>query len=174
MITGENMSDTNFNTYFVVENVNTASNVIDALRQHDVADDNIGVVSKDSEIALAELPEMDVSEKSKLPEALTRGALLGSGSGLLAGVLLAAFPVAGITLGGAAIASMTAGGAAVGAWSASMVGISESSPLVEEFHESLDKEHTLIFCSISAQIYEQIQQQFDTNKVAGILKYGRI
>ena len=116
------MSNINFNTYLVVKNVQAATNVINILRETRVSEDCIGVVSKDSEIARADLPELDTSGKSKLPEALTRGALIGSGLGLIVGVLLTAFPVAGVTLGGAAIASMAAGGAVFCAWSASMVG----------------------------------------------------
>lgn len=143
------MSDHNFTHYFIVEDVSTATSVIDALKQEQIKDDNIGVVSKDSDIVLADLPQADFSETSNLPESLKRGAMLGSASGLLAGVILSVFPLAGVTLGGAAILGMTTGGAALGAWSASMIGISENSPLVERFENSIDNKKTLIFCKLS-------------------------
>nr|WP_136251784.1 hypothetical protein [Ningiella ruwaisensis] len=157
------MSDTSFNTYFITETVESASKVIEQLKDVGVSENDIGVVSKDEKIALADLPQADLTEKSQLPEALKRGALLGSGSGLLAGVLLATFPVAGLAVGGAAIVGMTAGGAAIGAWSASMIGISENSPLVEQFEQALDKEHTLIFCELEDEQRERIG-----SKVSGI------
>jgi uncharacterized membrane protein len=143
------MSDHNFNYYFIVKDVTTATDVLDILKQADVKEDNIGVVSKDTDSALADLPEVDLSEKSKLPQALKRGALLGSSSGLLAGVLLSIFPAAGVAVGGAAILAMTAGGGAFGAWSASLIGISEHSPLIKKFDASIDDGKTVIFCKLT-------------------------
>jgi len=190
------MSNINFNTYFVVKNVQTAMNVINLLRETNVSEDCIGVVSKDSEIALADLPELDTSGKSKLPEVLTRGALLGSGLGLIVGVLLIAFPVAGVTPGGAAIASMAAGGAVFGAWSASMVGISaaiasmaaggavfcawsasmvgtsKSSSLVAEFDDALNNQDTLIFCHLRPEQAKQVNEKINEAHIGGILKKG--
>jgi hypothetical protein len=190
------MSNINFNTYLVVKNVQTAMNVINILRETNVKEDCIGVVSKDSEIALADLPELDASGKSKLPEALTQAALLGSGLGLMAGMLLITFPVAGVTLGGAAIASMAAGGAIFGAWSASMVGISaaiasmaaggavfgawsasmvgtsKSSSLVAEFDHALKNEDTLIFCYLRPEQEKQVDEKINKAHIGGILKKG--
>lgn len=143
------MSVHNFTHYFIVGDVKTATEVLDILKQTSVKEDDIGVVSQDSNIALADLPEVDLSEKSKLPEALKRGALLGSSSGLLAGVLLSVFPAAGVAVGGAAILSMTAGGAALGAWSASLIGISEDSTLVKKFDASIDAKKTIVFCKLT-------------------------
>jgi len=166
------MSNINFNTYFVVKNVQTAMNVINLLRETNVSEDCIGVVSKDSEIALADLPELDTSGKSKLPEVLTRGALLGSGLGLIVGVLLTAFPVAGVTPGGAAIASMAAGGAVFCAWSASMVGTSKSSSLVAEFDDALNNQDTLIFCHLRPEQAKQVNEKINEAHIGGILKKG--
>jgi len=166
------MSDSHFNTYFIVDDVQAATSVIDILHEENIQDDDIGVVSKDSDIATADLPQVDLTDKSKLPEALKRGALLGSGSGLLAGVLLSVFPVAGITLGGAAILGMTAGGAAMGAWSASMIGISEDSPLVEEFDDALKAKKTLIFCQLSDEQKQHLKAKVKDSSATGKVKQG--
>ena len=101
-----------FNSYFIASNVQSAVDIVDAIKAESVSGNDIGTVSRDPQFKVAELPQADLSDKSKLPEALKRGALLGSGSGLLAGLLLTSFPVAGVTVGGAAILAMTAGGAA--------------------------------------------------------------
>ncbi|WP_414829810.1 hypothetical protein [Alteromonas sp. H39] len=143
------MRDNDYNRYFIASDVKTVESLITSLKNAGVSEDNIGVVSRDSDIVRADLPEADLSEKSAIPESLKRGALLGSGAGLLAGVLISVFPVAGLAAGGAAIAGMTAGGAVVGSWSATMIGVSESSPLVKQFEDALDNEKTLIFCDLS-------------------------
>jgi uncharacterized membrane protein len=143
------MSNTTFSHYIIVDDVESATGVLNVLKQLNVCDEDIGVISKDSDIAIAELPQADLSEKSKLPEALKRGALLGSGSGLLAGVVLTAFPTYGITVGGAAILGMAAGGGAIGAWAASLIGISENSELVQQFEDAIDNKKTLILCKLT-------------------------
>ncbi|MBT0585600.1 hypothetical protein [Alteromonas oceanisediminis] len=158
------MSDTHFNSYFITDTVETATDVIDQLKSLGIPENDIGVVSKDKDIAKADLPEADLTEKSQLPEALKRGAMLGSGSGLFAGVLMATFPVVGFTVGGAAILGMTAGGAAAGAWSASMIGVSENSELVEQFEQALDDDKTLIFCELDASQREQVAKRFSSVK----------
>lgn len=159
------MSGTHFNTYFITRSVSTVSDVIDQLKAAGVNENDIGVVSKNKDIVVADLPEADLSDKSQLPESLKRGAVLGSGTGLLAGVLLATFPVSGLTVGGAAILGMTAGGAGIGAWSASMIGISESSELVKQFEKVLDENKTLIFCRLNNDHREQIMKRI--NDVSG-------
>lgn len=161
------MSEHNFSHYFIVKQVKTAKDLITVLTESGVNENNIGIVSNDEEIVLADLPEADLTEKSAIPESLKRGALLGSGSALLAGVLVSAFPIAGLTVGGAAIAAMTAGGAALGAWSATMIGISENSPLVKQFQDSLDQEKTLIFCELSSDEEQKVKselKQFDSSE----------
>ena len=166
------MSNHQFNYYFIADDVDVATDVLSHLKEAGLDDENIGVVSKDSDIVLADLPQADLSEKSKLPEALKRGVLLGSGSGLLAGVLLSAFPVAGLTLGGAAIVGMTAGGAAFGAWSASMIGVSENSDLVKRFEDSVDAEKTLIFCLLPDAKQQQVIEKTKGHKklISGEIK----
>ncbi|NMH61503.1 hypothetical protein [Alteromonas ponticola] len=156
------MSDVNFNHYFVVNNVDTVVDIIEVLKRAGVSEEQIGVVSRDNDIVRADLPQADLTEKSAIPQSLKRGALLGSGAGLLAGVLVSVFPVAGIAAGGAAIVGMTAGGAAFGSWSATMIGVSESSPVVKQFEDALDNERTLIFCELSDseknEVVEQLEQ----------------
>lgn len=163
------MSVHNFNHYFIVVDVNTAKDVLEILQEINVKEEDIGVVSQDSDIVLADLPEVDLSEKSKLPEALKRGALLGSSSGLLAGTLLSVFPAAGVAVGGAAILGMTAGGAALGAWSASMIGISENSSLIKKFDASIAAKKTLVFCKLTdiqrSKVLENIHNKVESEKI---------
>lgn len=168
------MSNTTFSHYIIVGDLDSATDALEVLKQADVSDEDIGVISKDSDIAIAKLPQADLSEKSQLPEALKRGALLGSGSGLLAGVLLTAFPVAGITVGGAAILGMVAGGGAAGAWSASMIGISANSELVQQFEDAIDNGKTLILCKLSQGQAKTIFNPNSGNSAIRALHKGEI
>ena len=168
------MSTHQFKMYFISDNVDKSTIVVETLQKVGVSDDCIGVISKDSDILRADLPELDLSERSKLPEALGRGAALGSGTGLLAGILLASFPVAGLAIGGAAVAGITAGGGAIGAWSASMIGISEQSPLVEKFTSELDNGKTIIVCDLDDAQLEKITDIEDKLTKELDIESGRI
>lgn len=168
------MSDHHFNYYYVTADVNTAVDVLEILKQANVKEDDIGIISQDEEITRAELPEVDLSESSQLPEALRRGALLGSTSGLLAGVLLSVFPAAGLAVGGMAILGMTAGGAALGAWSASMIGISEQSDLVKKFNDSIEAKKTLVFCNITDKQHDNVSEIINREVANGKCECGWI
>jgi len=168
------MSDHDFNHYFIADSIETCEQLVDKLTQSGVSEEEIGVISKDPDIVRADVPEIDISEKTKLLDSLQRGALMGSSTGLLAGVLLATFPAAGITLGGAAIASMAAGGAALGAWSASMIGISEQSPLVEKFDEALASKKTLIVCRLNESTQNSIESTIANGNIGQLLEQGKL
>lgn len=162
------MSNVNFNKYIITKNIEDAKLNIKVLRDAGVSEECLGVVSRDDDIVLADLPQVDLTDKSQLPESLRRGALLGSGTGLISGVLLATFPVAGITAGGAAIAALTAGGGAVGAWSASMIGISEKSDLIDQFESALDKKYTLILCEIDDVKFSDIEGSLNAHSTGQV------
>ncbi|WP_395339206.1 hypothetical protein PN836_013915 [Ningiella sp. W23] len=155
------MSNQDFNICYSCSSVEDASDIVKFLRMQKVDDDNIATLSRDSDIQIADLPEADLSESSQLPDALKRGALLGSGSGLMAGLVLTAFPAAGLAVGGAAIAAMTAGGAAFGTWVAGMIGVSENSNMVKDFEKQLDSGKTLIFAKASAVQQNHIRSDIE-------------
>lgn len=155
------MNDTRFSKYFIVREVQEAASIIKSLKKLRLPDEKIGVISRSSDFALADLPQVDLTEQSELPEALKRGALLGAGSGLLAGVIITVFPLAGFTLGGGALIGLTAGGGAIGAWSAAMIGVSESSPIIKQFDEELDRGRTLIIADMTDEQFVEISNQFD-------------
>jgi hypothetical protein len=166
------MQNQKYSTYFIADDVPKAKQLIGILETIDIKNENIGVVSKDPKINLAELPEVDLSEQSKLPEALLRGALLGSGTGLLAGVVIATFPVSGVVLGGAAVATMAAGGGAIGAWSAGMIGVSEQSSLIEKFNHALDDNKTVVFADLDEQQHQSVSAKIKQASIDTKIKSG--
>lgn len=168
------MFEHNFNTYFVSPDVETASDIVNHLKELKVSEDQIGTVSKDSDIVLTELPETDLSDKSQLPEAMQRGALLGSGTGFLAGLLLTTFPVAGVTVGGAGIVAMTAGGTALGSWAAAMIGVSENSQLVKKFEKAIDAGNTLVLAHLTDGQTQQLRDETTFGKTMEAVESGKI
>jgi hypothetical protein len=156
------MSSSKHNTYIIAEDVHAATDAVEILKDFNISDDNIGTVSRDRQLDVADLPQADLTDKSQLPESVRRGALLGSSSGLLAGLLMTTFPIAGVTVGGTALLAMTAGGAALGSWSAGMIGISENSALVQEFETALDQEKTIVFAKIPDNQIVDVDKRLST------------
>lgn len=134
----------NSKLYAVVETLHDASPVVATLRDAGFSDDQIGVVCKNESVAESDLPEADLTQTSQVGDAAKRGAAVGGATGLLAGLVAVAFPPAGVALGGAALAGITAAGAGVGTWSATMIGVSEQSPVLEEVDSAVESGKVLI------------------------------
>lgn len=148
------MSDSN--TYFLVDNLDVATQVVEQLKTYGFSEDDIGVVFQHDHDRLSTLPEARLTEETDLPHALARGAGLGAVTGLVAGLTVMAFPPAGIAIGGSTLAAIIAGGTAVGAWSATLIGVSEQSPLVKQFREALDNDKVLVLASIAPKQQDEV------------------
>jgi len=152
------MSGQHSNTYFITDDIITAQSLVNDLKSHSLTEEHIGVVSNDSAFQIAELPDADIEESTDVANAAKRGALLGSTTGLLAGISMTVFPPAGVALGGTAIAGMMLGGAAVGTWTASMIGVSEESSLLKKFDEALDDNAFLVLAEIQSSRQQDIMK----------------
>ena len=149
--------------YFLVDSLSSANSVVDHLKQHGVAESSIGVISHQDNIELTNLPEADLTEESDVTNALQRGAATGAATGLAAGLVAAAFPPSGLVIGGMALLGITGAGAAVGAWSASLIGISEQHPLVEQFQTRIDSGSILIVSDVEEDEADRIAGQIGSN-----------
>ena len=152
-------SESTSNTFFITHDINTANSLVNDLVQHKVSKENIGVIGERETLSVAKLPEANLAETSDVQNSVKRGAALGGATGLLAGLVVAAFPPAGVAVGGTALAAMTAGGAALGSWSASMIGVSENSELVAKFESELNKDGILVLADIDTKAQQSVMQQ---------------
>jgi len=112
----------------------SARAAVAALRAAGFTEEHISLAAR-SDIELERLPETYVEDTHDFNGGLKRGLVVGSGTGLLAGLVAASIPSAGITLAGAAL--MAVAGAAVGGWSAALVGTSVPGDLHREFEDEL-------------------------------------
>ncbi len=159
------MENANSNTYFIARDLQTASSVVNSLKDHKIPEDAIGVVGDQNTLAIANLPEADLTETTDATNAAKRGTALGIASGFLAGLAITAFPPAGVALGGSTVAAMTAGGGAFGAWTATMIGVSEDSPLVDKFSNELDDDAILVFADITHDQDKVMKTVAETNAI---------
>ncbi len=119
---------------FSVPDLAAAQSAMRAARAAGIPDDNLSLIAR-SDIELDAIPDHRKDATSDFMPAALRGAALGGGGGLLAGLAAITFPPLGVTLAGAAL--MTLGGAAVGTWASALVGSSVEDPVRRKFEEEI-------------------------------------
>lgn len=128
--------------YFLVPNADLAARIVAELKLNGVSEEDIGLVAND-QVALDDLPEPDLIDRSDIKPALKQGAAVGGATGLAAGVLAAVVP-GGFVVGGAALAGMVLAGGAFGAWASSLIGVSVPNREIKEFERSIDQGGVLL------------------------------
>lgn len=159
--------------YFLSPNLESAKAVVNELLLARVPQKNIHVVANHA-VTLEDLPEASVLENSDLIPALQKGAAIGGGTGLLAGLVAVAFPPAGLVLaGGAVLMATTLAGAGVGAWASSLIGISTPNSRLEEFEEAVARGELLLLVDVAADREQEVEALIaKTHPEATIHKLG--
>lgn len=155
------------------DDLDSATAVIDTLRDQGYTDDDIYVITKD-DIILEDLPEADPRQYSDLFPALKRGAGVGGALGLFGGLMIATVPPAGVAFGGAAITAMAAGGAAFGAWASSLVGISVPNSKLEGFQKSIESGKTLVLVDVEESQAEALLNRLNAQCRAEITQTASV
>ena len=114
----------------------SARAAVAALRSAGFTEEHISLAAR-SDIELERLPETYVEDSHDFNGGLKRGLVVGSGTGLLAGLVAASIPSFGITLAGAA--ALAVAGAAVGGWSSALVGTTVPGDLHRDFEQEIAK-----------------------------------
>ncbi|MGB0722791.1 MAG: DUF1269 domain-containing protein [Gammaproteobacteria bacterium] len=138
--------------YFLAPDVKTAEDIVGALREIGLGDDDLGVIAR-SESMVEELPEPGIQEISDVKPAMKNGIAVGAASGVLAGLAAIVIP-GGMAVGGPAIFAMVVGGGAFGAWASSLIGVSVPNREVEVFQSAIDKGQVLMIVS-TTQVSEE-------------------
>lgn len=134
--------------YFIFKDTDEASSAVALLEEELGGTEHIGVICEDANLKLESLPQASIDERSDLANALKRGASIGGVAGALAGLTAIAFPPSGVVLGGAALLGLSVAGSTFGAWAASLIGVSEDHPLVEEFQTRLSKGEAIVLVDV--------------------------
>ena len=145
--------------YFLLPDVESATNIVDELLLARVEERHIHIVAKDhTELEKAHLPEAGLFEESDFVPALERGLAVGGATGLLAGIAAVTFPPAGLVLGGGAILATSLLGTGLGAWVSSMIGSSVPNRQLDRFHDALEEGQLLMLIDVPKARVDEITE----------------
>jgi len=142
--------------YFLAPNIDTARAIVRELLLSHVPEKEIHLIARD-DIPLEDLPEATLMQKSDLIPALEKGLLGGAYTGLVAGLVVAAFPPAGLAIGGGALIAMIGAGATVGGMMSALAGVGLPSHRLEKFEAAIKAGEILLLVDIPRKRLEEIQ-----------------
>ncbi len=141
--------------YFLLPDVATARTVVDELLLARIEERHIHVIAKEG-VALEDLPEASLLQKSDFVPAVERGLALGGATGALAGLAALAFPPAGLILGGGAVLSIALAGAGMGAWLSGMIGMDVANSQLKTFEAGLEAGQLLMLVDVPKARVDEI------------------
>ncbi|MGF6902764.1 DUF1269 domain-containing protein [Paraburkholderia sp. GAS348] len=143
--------------YLLLPNVHSAQMTINELLLLRVEWRHIHVIANHN-VALEDLPEATLAQRSDLLPALARGVAMGGLTGTLAGLVALAFPPAGLTIAGGAVVAITLCGAGFGAWTATMIGVDVPNTRLKRFEQAIEKGQLLMMVDVVKDRAEEIEE----------------
>jgi hypothetical protein len=131
---------------FSTPDLPAARRAIAAAKQAGVADDSVSLIAR-SDIELEQIPSGRQEAETDFKPALARGAGVGGGLGLLAGIAAIAIPPIGVTIAGAL--TMTVMGAIVGGWTAALFGSTVPDPVKRRFEDEIESGRILVVVDVA-------------------------
>lgn len=136
--------------YFLVPEIEETAKIVQELQELGLQRNHIHVASKHhASIHKAHLPEATLLHTTDFVNSLKRGAIVGGGAGILAGLVALAFPPLGIEFNGLGVIGLGIFGAGFGAWSSSMIGVSIPDVGIERFHDALENGDYLVMLDLT-------------------------
>ncbi len=126
---------------FTTPDLTTAEGVLAAARSAGLDNDNLSLIAR-ADIELGSIPDEFKDVATDFMPAALRGAAIGCGAGLLAGLVALAFPSLGVTVAGVVL--LAVGGAAIGTWVSSLVGSTVEDPVRRKFGGEIAAGHILL------------------------------
>ena len=119
----------------------TAEGVLAAARAAGLDNDNLSLIAR-ADIELDSIDDEFKDVATDFMPAALRGAAIGGGAGLLAGLVALAFPSLGVSVVGVVL--LAVGGAAIGTWVSSLVGSTVEDPVRRKFGGEIAAGHILL------------------------------
>ena len=156
--------------YFLVPDVETARRIHDDLLLARIGERHIHVIAR-AGVPMEDLPEAALAQRSDLIPALQRGTAAGGLTGMLAGIIVIAFPPADLVLGGVAILALGLAGAGFGALMSTMVGVGLPSSRISKYGEAIDRGELLMMLDVPkgrvAEIDALIKERHPEAEIGG-------
>lgn len=143
--------------YFLVPSAATARRIVGELRDARIDEEHIHVMGKEGR-PVEDLPQAGLFEASDVVPAVQRGVLLGGLTGLLAGLVVVAFPPARLALGAGAVAALAVIGSGFGAWFSGMIGADVPSPRLKRFRKALQRGELLMLVDVPDERVDEVER----------------
>lgn len=141
--------------YFLLPNTDVARDVVNELLLARVEERHIHILAREG-VALGDLPEASLLQKSDFVPAVERGLAVGGATGAVAGIAAMTFPPAGLVLGGGAVLGIALAGAGVGAWVSGMIGSDAPNTQLKEFESAIEKGELLMMVDVPKARVDEI------------------
>lgn len=141
--------------YFLVPDIETSRTIVAELEQTEVEQKHIHIVAA-AGVALEDLPEASLLQKSDFLPALERGIPLGAATGLLVGLVSIVVP-GGIAMGGGALLACMAAGAGVGSFMGSMIALEIPNSRHKDFQQAIERGEFLMLIDVPKERVIEIE-----------------
>ncbi|MBI3778407.1 MAG: DUF1269 domain-containing protein [Gammaproteobacteria bacterium] len=141
--------------YFLLPDVKSARQVFKKLLLARIGDRHMFFLAKDG-VALDDLPEATMLQKSDEIHGLGVGLVVGGATGVLAGVVAMMFPPSGLVMGLGVILAMSLIGAIVGVWASGMIASDVPNTRLEKFSREIERGKILLMVDVHKQQIEEI------------------
>ncbi|HKJ08708.1 MAG TPA: DUF1269 domain-containing protein [Gammaproteobacteria bacterium] len=142
--------------YFLLPDVDTAHNLVDALLLQRIEARHIHVIAREG-TPMEELPEASFVQTSDFVPGMERGLAAGGATGLVAGLVAASFPPAGLVIGGGALLAIAVAGAGFGALWASLVGAALPNSRLKQFQQAIENGEVLMMVDVPYARADEIE-----------------
>ena len=141
--------------YFLLPDVKNAKAIFKKLLLARIDDQHIFFMAKDG-VALSDLPEANMLQKSDEIHGLAVGLVVGGATGALAGVVAMMFPPSGLAMGLGVILAMSLIGAVVGIWASGMIAADVPNTRLEKFAKDIQRGKILMMVDVPKDQVEEI------------------
>lgn len=148
--------------YFLLPNLESASNIVDELLLARIDEHHIHVMAKDG-TELGDLPEATIFQKSDIVHGIESGMVIGGISGLVGSVIA----ITALQLGsmmGLIVLGCTLFGAAFGVWTSGMIGSSAKNTRLKEFEGAMEEGKILLMADVPLEKVTEVTHKVEAHK----------
>jgi hypothetical protein len=142
--------------YWLLPDLASARRTMDDLLLARIPEQYIHFMAREG-VDLTGLHPANILQTSDLVRSAQSGLVIGGAAGLVAGIVLAVFPVVAETPQVGLVAVLSVVGALVGAWSSSMIGASTPSERLKRFQGAIEQGQILLMTDVPHGRVEEIE-----------------